>query len=156
MKYTLLLVTLMAFTQGCKEKYVSINEGSAPGVRVARDSPHHVGIQYNTVQIIDRNLAQWRGPENTRFSAIAVEETNAKLSPANTISAWALLRNRTNVPIQIETRTTFFAHDKSPLEPPTAWTRQFLQPNSVLHYKSLSQTQVGQVGYYLIEVRQAR
>ena len=155
MKYTLLIALLVTIS-GCNETYVRVNEGSAPGVRVARDSPHHVGIQYNTVQIIDRNLAQWRGPENSRFSAIAVEETNSKLSPANTINAWALLRNRTNVPIALEIRTTFFAHDKSPLEAPTAWKRQFLQPNSVLHYKFLSLSQVGQIGYYLIEVRQAK
>jgi len=157
---TLLLAAVVVV--GCgRTKYID-NEGPAPGVTVPGKA-----MRYNTVAIIDPELANWRGQineddgvktpdpdaERAKFSYLAVDGANADLTDAGTVRAWAQIRNRTDQPIQIEVRTTFFNKQKGPLAPPSRWQRMFLQPNSTEMYTQNSRMTVSEVGYYYIEVR---
>ena len=84
-----------------------------------------------------------------------MESTNGRRTPTGTIEVWAVLRNRTDSPLQIEGRAQFFDADRAPAEGPTAWQRVFLPPNGVATYKEAS-TKVLQIAHYYIEIREGR
>jgi hypothetical protein len=141
-------------------------EGAAPGVRVDDARQPYAKIRYNSVGILDKSLQDWSYPrkkflfweveeDERNVGKIAVESTNSRRTATGTLEAWAVIRNRTNNPLQIEGRTTYFDKDKVPCEEPTAWQRLFLQPNSVGTYKDFS-TKVHEVNYYYIEIREGR
>ena len=147
-----------------------VREGAAPGVRVQDSSAPQAGIRYNTVVIVDKSLQNWDGKvfdppwleaissgpkEENKRSKIAVESTNSRRTATGTLEVWAILRNRTDFPLQIEGRTQFFDAAKAPAEGPTAWKRVSLPPQSVATYKEYS-TNVEGISYYYIEVREGR
>ena len=157
------ITAIVLFATGCST--VDIREGAAPGVRVPE-----VGIRYNSVGIIDKSLQDWGGPvfdppwssmfvggrkERDKKSKIAVESTDAKRTPTGTLEVWTVLRNRTDSPLQIEGRTTFFDAGKAPVEKPSAWQRVMLPPQSVATYRDYS-TKTDDVSYYYIEIREGR
>lgn len=132
-----------------------VKEGTAPGVRIRDSQTPHAEIKWNSVAIIDKSLSNWQGKEKDKKGKIAVEDTNARRSPTGTVEVWAVLRNRTDYPLQIEGRTSFFDKNKAPVEGPTAWQRVYLPPNSVATYKELS-TNIMDIGYYYIEIREGK
>lgn len=157
---------------GCTKTIVDAPEGPAPAVRVRDAKAPNARIRMNSVVIVDKHLQRWEtktvsrspqwlsifssgSPENEKYSKIAVERTNARRSPTGTVEAWATFRNRTDYPLTIECRTQFFDRQKAPVEGPTAWQRVYLPQQSVASYKEFS-TNVMDVGYYYIEVREAR
>ena len=146
------------------------HEGPAPGVRVRDARSPQAGIRLNTVNIIDESLQKWDvkkynpgwlplvaggREERHRYSKIAVESTTAKRTPTGTLEAIAVLRNRTDHPLQIEGRTQFFDETQIPVEGPTAWQRVYLEPNAVAAYREMS-TKTGEIAYYYIEIREGR
>ncbi len=147
---TLLTAALAAGCQTQQGPVVANEEGPGPGVRV--DSPYmpYATIRWNTVNFLDTSMQQGGA------SKVAVEDTNADLTNTGTIRAYALVRNRSTYPLQLEGRTHFFDREKRPLESPTAWQRMFLPPNGIASYESLSTSRVGEVGYYYIEMREGR
>jgi len=161
-----------AFTlcSGCQTTYVP--EGAAPGVRVVEPRAPYASVhnRMNTVNIIDKSLQDWHarqykpwwsqifgsGPKpSAKYAKVAVESTNSRRTPTGTLEVWAVIRNRTDHPLQIEGRTQFFDASQAPIENPTAWQRVSLPPNSVATYKECS-TRVHDVAYYYIEIREAR
>lgn len=147
---TALAVTLLP---GCET--VDVREGPGPGVRVRSGLAPYATVRLNTVAILDDSLQDWDGPPGRKGGKIAVERTNASRTETGTLVAWALLRNRTDYPLQIEGRVQFFDEAEAPLEGPTAWQRLHLPPNSVITYRGNS-TQTDRVKYYLIEIREGR
>ena len=75
-------------------------------------------------------------------------------TPTGTLKVWAILRNRTNYPLQVEARIAFYDATKAPLEGPTSWDRIHLPPNATAHYEEFSTKT--EIGYYHIEVREGR
>lgn len=151
---------------GCQEELAKKREGAAPGIRVDDPRQPYAKIRYNSVGILDKSLQDWSyRPKKFLFweveeserniGKIAVESTNSRRTQTGTLEVWTVIRNRTNHPLQIEGRTTFFDRDKVPCEEPSAWQRVFLQPNSVATYKD-SSTKVHEVNYYYIEIREGR
>ncbi len=159
--YALTLILISAFFSGCTT--TSIQEGPFPGMRVDSPTPYSAGIRMNAVAILDRELQNWYVYEKTltgsvehgKVGKIAVESTGARRSPTGTLETWAVLRNRTDYDLQIEGRVQFFDKDKAPVEGPTAWQRVFLPANGVSNYKEFS-TNVMDIGYYYIEIREGR
>lgn len=158
-------VVLVALV-GCR--ITDVREGPAAGVRVRDSSAPQAGIRYNTVVILDKSLQNWDGKvfdppvweyiwpqEKHKRSRLAVESTNSQRNPTGTLEAWTILRNRTDSPLQIEGRTHFFDADKIPCEEPTGWERIYLPPQSVGRYRTQS-TQIEDVSYYYIEIREGR
>lgn len=132
-----------------------VQEGASPGVRVQEARAPQAGIRLNTVQIIDDGLQQWQGKDSQRWSKISVESTNSRRTATGTLEVWGVLRNRTDYPLQIEGRTTFFDQYEVPSEKPTAWRRVMLPPNGVTAYKELS-VGTNDIAYYYIEIREGR
>jgi len=152
MRYWLTIGLLAAVLAGCN---TVVREGAAPGVRVQDEKAPQAGIRLNTVQIIDDGLQKWQGKESERWSKISVESTNSRRTPTGTLEVWGVLRNRTDYPLQIEGRTTFFDQYEVPAEKPTAWRRVMLPPNGVAAYKELS-TRMDEIAFYYIEIREGR
>jgi hypothetical protein len=121
-----------------------VKEGSSAPVRIRDDNLPGTQIRWNNVSLLDKSI------ENK----ILVEGTNSRRTATNTLEVWALLRNRTDYPLQIEARASFFDTSQAPLEGPTAWQRVMLPPNANGHYKEFS-TRVN-IGFYTIEVREGR
>ena len=144
---------LLILFAGCTK--VDVREGPAPGVRVDDVRASQAGIKYNSVAIVDKSLQQWYGKDKEKKSKIAIESTDSRRTPTGTLEAWAVIRNRTDFPLQIEGRVQFFDESKAPVEGPTAWQRVFLPPQSVATYKE-SSTNVYDIGYYYIEIREGR
>lgn len=150
----------MVSTLGCST--VALNEGPAPGVKVKTPSGEDI-LRMNSVAILDKSLQKWYVYENSltgpreygKVGKIAVESTGTRRSQTGTIEAWALLRNRTDYMLQVEGRVQFFDAAKAPVEGPTAWQRVILPPNSVSTFKEFS-TNVMDIGYYYIEIREGR
>jgi len=140
---------------GCSKTNVDVREGAAPGVRVDDDRAPYARVRMNTVNILDKSLQNWQGSSKEKRGKIAVEANNARRTATGTLEVWATLRNRTDFPLQIEGRTQFFDRDQAPIEGPTAWQRVHLPPNSVATYKE-SSTNINDVAYYYIEIREGR
>jgi hypothetical protein len=136
-----------------------VREGASPGIRVSEASP-----RMNTVGILDKSLADWNAQaswfggdsEGDRMSKIAVERTGGRATPTNNLEAWAMLRNRTDHPLQLEGRVTFFDASETPAEGPTGWQRIFLPPQGTATYSGSSSKPLSVVRYYYIEVREGR
>jgi hypothetical protein len=143
----------MLLAAGCM--HIDVREGPAPGVMVRDGRAPQATVRMNTVNIIDDSLQNWQARPGAKHSKIAVESTNARRSETGTVEIWAVLRNRTDYPLQIEGRVQFFDRDQAPVEGPTAWQRVYLPPNSVATYKELS-TKVMEIGYYYVEIREGR
>lgn len=128
-------------------------EGAARGIRTTAD----VGVGHaqtlNTVVILDESLQIWKDQGKERGGKIAVEATNARRTPTNTVEAWAIFRNRTDFPLQLEARVSFFDEAQAPLEGPSAWQRVFLPPNGSADYRE-SSVDSTRVTFYRIEVRE--
>lgn len=127
----------------------AVDEGASPGMRVDDARAPYATVQYDRVVILDDAL------QNRRGGKIAIENQGARRSPTGTVEAFAVIRNRTDYPQQIEARVQFFDADKVPVEGPTAWQRVYLDPNSVGSYREAS-TRVHDVAHYLIEIREGR
>lgn len=166
-----ILASAVCLLAGCTT-VVQVPEGASPGVRVRDSMAPNARIRMNSVAIVDKSLQQWDtkqveyqpawlsifssgNPENEKYSKIAVERTNARRTPTGTVEVWATFRNRTDYPLTIECRSQFFDRQEAPVEGPTAWQRVHLPQQSVGTYKEFS-TNVMDVGYYYIEVREAR
>lgn len=154
MLYVCLLLVAVLSCNGCTRKYV-VKEGAAPGVRIRDPQAPQTQIRWNSVVIIDDSLQDWQGSPKEKKGKIAVENTNARRTPTGTVEVWAVLRNRTDYPLQIEGRTHFFDKNYAPVEGPTAWQRVYLSPNSVAVYREFS-TNVMDIGYYYVEIREGR
>lgn len=138
---------------GCT--HVDYPEGAARGIRTTAD----VGVGHaqtlNAVLILDESLQVWEDQGKERGGKIAVEATNARRTPTNTVEAWAIFRNRTDFPLQLEARVSFFDETQAPLEGPSAWQRVFLPPNGSAEYRE-SSVDSTRVAHYRIEVREGR
>ncbi len=165
MKSTFPILLLSALV-GCAT--VTSKEGPAPGVRVRDERLPSAQVRFNSVVILDKSLQSWDGTlfdpqwvsyfwpqDRSKRSKIAVEDTNSRRTDSGTLEVWAMLRNRTDHPLQIEARTQYFDEDRVVVDGPTAWHRIYLQPQSVETYKERS-TAINGVEYYYIELREGR
>ena len=175
MKIKALVVLLLSATlivgDGCTT-VVQVPEGPAPGVRVRDPNAPQARIRMNNVVIVDKRLQYWDSnrvefqpewlslfsngkSENSRYSKIAVERTDARRSQTGTVEVWVTFRNRTDYTLAIQCRAHFFDGEEIHIEGPTAWQRVELPQQSIGTYREYS-TEIETVKYYYIEVREAR
>ncbi len=151
MKITIYLFLLFSLLlSGCAQQ---INEGASAGMRVQDDRAPGATIRMNSVNILDNSLQKWT--KNTKLSKIAVESTNSRRTATGTLEAWSVLRNRTDFPLQIEGRITFFDKYERPVEAASVWKRVMLPAKSIGTYSEFS-TATDAVAYYVIEIREGR
>lgn len=143
---------------GCIQR--SVKEGASPGIYADDEM---VKIRMNSVAILDRELQVTYVYENILTgtkeyghpSKLSVESSGARRTPTGTAEVWAILRNRTNYPQQVECNVQFFDRSGAPVEGPTAWQRLVLSPNSVSSFKEFSTHTTEGLNYY-IQVREGR
>lgn len=142
----ILASTLLALT-ACSS--VDRNEGAQPGVRISDERAPNAGVNLDTVVILDKAL------QDRRSGKLAIERSGARRTETGTLEAYAVIRNRTDHPLQIEGRTQFLDDLGVPVEGPSQWKRLYLDPQSVNGYRELS-TSVQGVAHYYIEIREGR
>jgi len=138
-----MLLTIALFVFGCS-KY-DIREGSFAPVRIRDQNLPGTQIRWNNVSLLDASIK----------NKIFVEATNTRRSPTGALEAWAIFRNRTDYPLQLEARASFYDTNQAPVEEPSAWQRIYLPPNATAHFTTLFSTQINN-GFYNIEVREGR
>jgi hypothetical protein len=139
---------------------MDIREGASPGIQIGDE---YTRPRMNSVAILDQSLQISYVYENLFTGAkeyghigkISVESTGSRLTPTGTLETWAVLRNRTNWPLQLECNVQFFDSNNVPVEGPTAWQRVMLSPNEINSYKEFSASATD-VAFYYIQVREAR
>jgi len=138
-------------------------EGATVGEKTFHVTGQEVGMKMNSVAILDKSLQKWTVYENTAdgtihhgtVGKIAVESSGAKRNETGTVKTWAVLRNRTDFPMQVEARAQFFDEMQVPVEAPSSWQRIVLPPNAIGAFKENS-LGIRDIKYYYIEVREAR
>lgn len=156
-RISVLLICSVLFLAGCNS--VRVYEGPAPAMRVEEG---YAGLRLNSVAILDDSLQEWyvvedsqTGPvEHGKVGKIAVENVGARRTATNNVEVFAVLRNRTDYPLQVQGRVQFFDGMKAPVEGPSAWQRIYLPPNSIFSYKEFSTRM--DASYYYIEIREGR
>jgi hypothetical protein len=152
-KLSVAIVGAVVFLAGCTT--VDVREGPGPGVRVRDVRAPYATVRLNQVVITDKSLEEWYGKPQEKRGKIAVESHDARRTPTGTLEVWAVLRNRTDFPLQIEGRTQFFDQDQAPAEGPTAWQRVHLPPQGTGVYREFS-TKIEEIAYYYVEIREGR
>ena len=132
---------MLCLMSGCYE----VKEGSYAPVRIRDQNLPGAQIRWNNVSLLDPSIK----------NKILVEATNTRRTPTGTLEAWATFRNRTNFPLQLEARSSFYDANQAPIEGPTAWQRIYLPPNATAHYSNVFSTKID-IGFYTIEVREGR
>lgn len=130
---------------GCGKNF---DEGPQQSIRVDDDNAPNARLNLDSVVILDKSV------QDARSSRIAVERHGARTSATGTLEAFAVVRNRTDHPQQLEFRTTFFDNDGVPIEGPSGWKRIFFDPNQINGYNEFSTKPNSQ--HYYIEIREAR
>ena len=121
------------------------SEGTKPGLRVTDSNFPGTRARLNSVGITTDSL---------RYK-IAIEATNSKRTPTQTLEVWTQIRNRTDYPLQVECRVQWFDGKQAPVDKPTAWQRIHLPPNSLETYREFS-TNIYDINFYYIEIREGR
>lgn len=132
-----------------------IMEGAAPGIKIDSQLAPNATMHLNSVAILDKSLQYWDKDGKGWRSKVAVEATSSRRTATGTLEAWATIRNRTDFPLQLEGRVSFFDASQAPVEGPSQWKRVMLPPNSVASYKEFSMMSNLPM-YYYIEVREGR
>jgi len=156
-----LFAAVLTLAVGCEER-TAIYEGPAPAIRTTADSGIGHAQTLNTVVFLDDSLQiklfkdefGQEYPEWPWRSSIAVEATDSRRTPTDTLEVWAIFRNRSDRPVQLEARAAFYDATQAPLGEPSSWQRIHLPPNGTHHYTERSLDI--DVGYYRIEVREGR
>lgn len=146
MRTLLMLVATLGLT-AC-QTVAQVDEGPALGVRVNSPYAPNARLNLDTVVILDKAL------QDGRAGKLAVETSGGRRTPTGTLEIFAVIRNRTDYPQQIELRSQFFDQLGVPIEGPTAWSRLMLEPNGIQAYKEFS-VGTSNVAHYYIEVREA-
>lgn len=148
MKHILAIATVLLtalLVTGCGKNYA---EGPQQSIRVDDDNAPNARLNLDSVVILDKSV------QDAKSSKIAVERHGARTSPTGTLEAFAVVRNRTDFPQQLEFRATFFDADGVPIEGPSGWKRIFFDPNMMQGYNEFSTKPNSQ--HYYIEIREAR
>jgi hypothetical protein len=146
-----MLLGLVVASTGCYQQ--PFTEGAAPGEKIQSTAAPNATIHLNQVVFLDRDL---QGNEDShRASKVAVEQQGIAQTAGGTYNVYAIFRNRTEFPLQLECRVQFFGKSQEPVEGPSSWQRVFLPPLGVANY-SESSMGVDNRTYYYIEVREGQ
>ena len=147
MNKSALLLSMVLTMCGCADL---IKEGAAPGIKIEDIRAPYAKIQMDKVVFLDSRLQEINGP-----GKIAVESNTAKFTSTGNMEVKALLRNRTNHPLQVEARVSFFNNTLVAIDEPSAWQRLYLPPNSFATFKDYSSISSG-IKHYCVEIREAK
>lgn len=152
-RFQLLLLSAAALlaASGCQS---TTYEGAMVGQKIDSPFAPNATIHLNQVVMLDRELQDIPGPSN-KAGKITVERHGGVRQPTGAMEVYATFRNRTNYPLQLECRTSFFGSQQEPVENASAWQRVSLPPLGVETFRGLS-LGFNNIAAYYVEVREAR
>lgn len=118
------------------------------------DNQNFVSPTLNTVRVIDGSLAGYRNKRYEVASVLDVERVNLSQSATGFPRISVELRNKADVAIPLEVRTSWYDASGRPVDAAASWTRLFAQPMSMALYEQVS-TSPAATQYY-VEVRAAQ
>ena len=113
--------------------------------------------QFNTVNIIDRNLQRtytYQNGKSVTSGKLAIENAGQTILKSGLPEVWVQIRNLTDYNQNISVRTTWFDKTGRPVDGPSAWSRLFLSQNAGETYMSASVSP--QAAAFMVEVQEAR
>ena len=114
------------------------------------DQQNNVRPQLNTVRVIDSTLSRYTASARVQ-SALDVEGKFVTRTATGFPKVTVQLRNKVNQAIPLEVRASWYDEQGAPTDSSPAWTRLFVQPNSMVTFENVSvRTQSAQ---YYVEVR---
>lgn len=122
---------------------------SAAQTFVSSMAPNDV-TQYDGVFVNDKSLQSYNGIYTT--GVLSISPLGGHHTETGALKVWATIRNRTDSPIEIMCRTSFYSHDLAPEEEPSAWKRIFISSNGVQSYEEVS-TGISDVSHFRIEIQ---
>ena len=150
MRYVLTLIAVAVILPACGAR----REGPALGTKAGTLRQGIYETPMDTVVVLDRDLAVWTGRNWTSRSKIAVQNYGARRTATSALQVVAEVRNRTNKPISVELRSTYYDDQQLPLGQPSKWQPLNLPAQGTSNYSenSLSPKAV----HFLLEVRRAQ
>ena len=136
-------VMCLAGLAGCS------TEGPTTGGHISSPLAPNATVKYDTVAINDAALQRFNGLWSN--GSLAVENQGCQRTEVGTVRAFATFRNRTERPIEITCRTTFYDQYFVEVESPSSERRVFIGPNGLEGYEELSLS-ASRVAHYRIEV----
>lgn len=140
-------LSLMAALAAC-----ATPEAPEGGVRI--DQQNNVRPALNSVRVIDGSLARYIGRDYKVDSALDVEGTYVTQGPTGLPKLTVQIRNKTNHPIPLEVRASWFDASGAPTDAAASWTRLFAQPQAMVTFET-SSIKSSSAQYY-VEVRGAQ
>ena len=118
------------------------------------DSQNFVNPTLNTVRVIDNSLARYVDRRYNVATVLDVERVNLGRSETGFPRISVELRNKTQVDIPLEVRTSWYDASGRPVDAATSWTRLHAKPMSMVLYEQVSISPAA--SQYYVEVRGAQ
>lgn len=118
------------------------------------DNQNLVSPTLNTVRVIDGSLAGYKNKRYEVASVLDVERVNVSRSETGFSRISVELRNKADVDIPLEVRTSWYDASGRPVDPAKSWTRLFAQPMSMALYEHVAANPAA--SQYYVEVRAAQ
>jgi uncharacterized protein YcfL len=143
---TLLITGLALLAAGCK---TTMPEG---GIRI--DQQNAVRPALNSVRVIDGDLAQYKNRKWQVRSVLDVENVVVSNTGTGFKRISVELRNKADVEIPLEVRTSWYDDNGRPVDAAQSWGRVFAKPMSMALYEHVASNPAAT--QYYVEVRAAQ
>ena len=145
-----MLALVLVVASGCGWR----REGPATGTKAGTLRQGIYETPMDSVVVLDRDLAVWTGRNWTSRSKIAIQQHGARRVANSGLEVVVEIRNRTNDPLTVEARTTFYDTQNLAIEQASAWQPVNLPPQGTATYTESSLSPQAQ--HYLVEVRRGQ
>lgn len=129
-------------------------ETPAPEGGVRIDQQNNERPALNSVRVIDDSLAAYVGRKNKVDSALDVEGAYVSRTQTGFSKITVQIRNKTQTPIPLEARVSWYDVNGVPVDSATSWTKLFAQPQSMVTFEQISIKQSS--AQYYVEIRGAQ
>ena len=122
------------------------------GVRI--DQQNNVRPALNSVRVIDSDLARYRNRKWQVRSVLDVENVVVSNTGTGFKRVSVELRNKADVEIPLEVRTSWYDDNGRPVDAAQSWTRLFAKPMAMALYEQSAANPAA--SQYYVEVREAQ
>lgn len=145
-RFALLFTGVALVTTGCK---TTMPEG---GVRI--DQQNSIRPALNSVRVIDGDLAHYKNRKWKVRSVLDVENVVVSNTGTGFKRISVELRNKADVEIPLEVRTSWYDESGRPVDAAQSWSRVFAKPMSLALYEQSANNPTA--SQYYVEVRAAQ
>lgn len=118
--------------------------------------------EMNTIVFVDHNLNRsilsknkFTGKEYIHETIkVSINSAGTRTGPTGLLEVWAVLRNHTDYPLQVEGQTSFYDEQNAPIDVPPMWKRVYIPANSIATYKENATDFAS--SNFIVELREGR